>query len=289
MVRRRWAVAFLAVFVLAAGAALGARAARPGGEARLRFQGQVRSYRVHVPPSYTGKRPVPLVLVLHGATANAEWIEKDTGFSAKADQEGFIVVYPDGSGTARRDGHFWNSGGMRLPTAADDVGFLRALIQNLQQQYRIDPGRIYVTGMSNGGMMAHRVGCELGDVVAAIGPVAGTLNVTYSAGPPVSVIMVHGGRDRSVPLEGGPPFFSAPMSTTVQTWVKRDGCKVKPERTDRGGITKERYTGGKGGAEVVLYVVKDGQHAWPHRNAKDASGLDATDVIWEFFAKHPKR
>ncbi len=294
MVRRRWAVAFLAAFVLAAGVALGARLAKGGGEERLRFQGQVRSYRVHVPPSYTGKRAVPLVIVMHGATSKAEWMEKDTGFSAKADREGFIVVYPNGSGIARTGGHYWNSGTLRLPTRADDVGFIRALVAQLEKEYRIDRKRIYATGMSNGGMMAHRLGVELSDVIAAIGPVAGTLNVPCRAGTPVPVIMIHGGKDPSVPLESGPPFWLAGVPESVQAWVKRDGCKGKPERTDSGGLLKERYRGGKDGAEVVLYVIKDGKHDWPRRQVPKgsratAAPANATDLIWDFFAKHPKR
>jgi polyhydroxybutyrate depolymerase len=287
-------MAFLVVFALAAGVAVAARLAKGGGEKQLRFQRQVRSYRVHVPPSYTGKRPVPLVIVMHGATSKAEWMENDTGFSDKADREGFIVIYPNGSGRSQNGGHFWNSGRLRLPTNADDVGFIRALVEQCEKDYRIDPKRVYATGMSNGGMMAHRLGVELPDVFAAIAPVAGTLNVACPAGAPVPVIMVHGGKDPSVPLESGPPFWLAGVPESVRAWVKRDGCKQKAQRTDSGGVIKERYGGGKQGAEVVLYVVKEAKHAWPRRQppkgSRDAPApVNATDLIWDFFAKHPKR
>jgi polyhydroxybutyrate depolymerase len=287
-------MAVLALFALAAGAAAGARLTKGGQEERLRFGGQTRSYRVHVPSSYTGKRSVPLVIVMHGATSKAEWVEAETGFSAKADREGFIVVYPDGSGSARNGGHFWNSGGVRVAVGADDVGFVRAVVGRLEKQHRIDRKRIYATGMSNGGMMAHRLGAEASDIFAAIGPVAGTLNVPCPSGPPVSVIMIHGGEDRSVPVEGGPPFWLAPVPDSVRAWVRRDGCKPKPERTDSGGVVKERYGGGKGGSEVVLYVVKDAKHTWPRRQvpkgSRDApASVNATDLIWEFFARHGKR
>ncbi len=263
MLRRRSAVVLAAICVVAATTALAARARSPQLEGHLRFQGKDRSYVLHLPPSYTGKRRVPLVIVLHGASANPEWVEKESAFGKKADREGFIVVYPRGSPMGRRrDSFVWNSGGMdRMAPSADDVGFIRAVVQQVKQRYRIDPKRIFATGMSNGGMMAHRLGSEAPDLAAAIAPVAGTLNVPCRAGPPVPVIMVHGMRDEMVAFygrhQGWLDLASVPES--VQAWVKRNGCRPKPERTERDGLVVERYAGGKAGSEVVLYAVKDGK------------------------------
>ena len=121
---------------------------------------------------------MPLVVVLHGGGGNAENIEEVTGFSEKADEEGFIVVYPDGSGRLDRYLLTWNAGfccGYALENNIDDVGFIRALIEYLQEKYAINRNMIYVTGISNGGMMSYRLGAELSDIVAAIAPVAGSI------------------------------------------------------------------------------------------------------------------
>ena len=142
------------------------------------YNGQSRSYILHLPPSYNGENEMPLVVVLHGGGGNAGNIEKLTGFSEKADKEGFIVVYPDGSGMFDRYLLTWNTGfccGYALKNNIDDVGFIRTLIGYLQEKYAINPNMIYVTGISNGGMMSYRLGAELSDIVAAIAPVAGSI------------------------------------------------------------------------------------------------------------------
>ena len=78
------------------------------------------------------------------------------------------MAYPDGAG--RR----WNDG-RAVGAERDDVGFVRALIDSLERELEIDPRRVYATGISNGGMFAHRLACELPGVLAAIAPVAGAL------------------------------------------------------------------------------------------------------------------
>ena len=143
----------------------------------LQFQGRKRTYLVHVPPSYNGSRPVPLVLVLHGGMGNAAGTEKLTGMSAKADKEGFIVVYPDGTGLLGDRILTWNVGfgfGYALRKNVDDVGFMKALVANLGTKYSIDRARVYATGISNGGMMSYRLASDASDVFAAVAPVCGS-------------------------------------------------------------------------------------------------------------------
>jgi polyhydroxybutyrate depolymerase len=191
-----------------------ARAASPDDlSGTLESDGRSRAYFVHLPPGYTGKQPLPLVLVLHGATESPEGVEELSGMSLKADKENFIAVYPRGTGRLSNV-PTWNSGnccGYALMNHVDDVGFLRALIEKLGHDYVVDPKRIYVTGISNGGMMTYRAACELSDKIAAIAPVEGEQNVDCRPGSPVSVIVFHGTADHLVPFDGGTtPFQIGP-------------------------------------------------------------------------------
>jgi polyhydroxybutyrate depolymerase len=272
----------------------------------LSVDGRDRTYLLHLPPAYDGKHSLPLVIVLHGGGGNAPGAVKMTGFSQKADKEGFVVVYPNGSGRLKTRLLTWNSGnccGYALDSNVDDVGFIRALIDELVKMRSIDPKRVYATGMSNGGMMTYRLGCELSDKLAAIAPVAGALNVENCAPTnPVSVIIFHGTADEHVLYTGGEPIRKAdshrrvdkPVSYAVSFWVKHDGCTPTPQRSETGNIRTEIYRGGKDGAEVALYTVNGGGHAWPGGEAdllgaEPTKEISATDVMWNFFVRHPKK
>jgi polyhydroxybutyrate depolymerase len=136
----------------------------------IEVEGRKREYYVHTPEGYTGKTPLPLVMVLHGAIQTPEGIERMSGMSAKADVQNFLVVYPKGTGQVDT----WNAGaccGYAMKNKIDDVAFFRALIAKLETDYSVDPKRIYSTGISNGAMMSYRLACELSEQIAAIAPV----------------------------------------------------------------------------------------------------------------------
>ena len=282
------------------------------------YNGQSRSYILHLPPSYNGVDEMPLVVVLHGGGGNAENIEEGTGFSEKADEEGFIVVYPDGTGRLNQYLLTWNSGfccGYALENNIDDVGFIRALIGYLQEKYAINRHMIYVTGISNGGMMSYRLGAELSDVIASIAPVAGSIggkvteNDTIWCIPepdyPVSVIVFHGTNDSRVPYEGGIPtandtrgaFSYLSVNESVSFFVKHNQCDAFPQRniSESGTIIMDLYAGGQNNTEVVLYTIVNGTHSWPGGKTGRRNGdvptmeISATDLIWEFFKNHPKQ
>lgn len=280
--------------------------AAPAGRQTLEHDGRTRSYLLRVPPSRAGD--MPLVIVLHGGGGNADNAEMMTGFTELARAEGFVVVYPEGTalGPARR--LTWNAGhccGYAMRANVDDVGFLRALIDHLVRRLPIDPRRVYVTGMSNGAMMSHRAGLELPDRVAAIAPVVGGIFGDERArAPGVSAIMINGVLDRNVPYEGGPPggpFASAWDGTPVRPaldqarfWAAANGCDANAKVNDTGPCVHVRYEC-PDGIGVELYAVADNGHAWPGGRRGSAIGdppsrsLDASRVIWEFFARHPRR
>jgi len=207
--------------------------------------------------------------------------------TAKADRAGFIVAYPEGLG----DPQSWKFGNRAEGQA--DVAFIRDLIQQLQSQYRIDAQRIYVTGISNGAEMSYRLACDLGDVIAAFAPVAGGYPAfdDCPATRPVPVIAFHGTDDQLLPYAGKPPLL-LPVHDWVAGWAARNGCANPPAVImQQGDVTGKHWGGCRAGADVVLYTIIGKGHSWPG-SAMPARittrDIDATDLIWEFFAAHPK-
>jgi polyhydroxybutyrate depolymerase len=254
----------------------------------------------------TGPR-VPLMLVLHGGGGNADNAEQMTGFTAKARKEGFIVVYPEGTGRLKNKLLTWNDGhccGYAMKQQVDDVGFVSALLDKLVQSYPVDTARIYATGMSNGGMMTHRLGIQLSDRLAAIAPVVATVfGDEKPPAHPVSALMINGLLDKNVPNAGGAPggrgadaWDGSPTRPALEQaafWAAANGCTNAPLKDDSAQLAAWRYQCPSGRA-VELLLVKDNGHAWPggepgsRRGDKPSSSLNATDVIWEFFKTHPQ-
>jgi polyhydroxybutyrate depolymerase len=267
----------------------------------LKFEGRDRSYVVHVPPNINEGKALPLVIVLHPATANADTIAVYTGFSTKASKEGFIAVYPNGTG-ANSTTLYWNVGNCcayALRNRINDVGFLKTVLSEVQKNYPVDPKRIYLTGMSNGAMMSYLLGAEMSDKIAAIAPVVGAMSGNEPVpGAPVSVIAFNGMEDRVVPYNGTNEIVQdlgggfKPVRFAVDFWVKHNGTAKEPKKEETAKILKETYNGGKNGTKVIQYSVKGGGHIWFGGLARigqgDDSGIDATDLIWEFFKANPK-
>jgi polyhydroxybutyrate depolymerase len=280
----------------------------PGTSARkLLSGGRERCYLLYLPAGLDSTRPVPVVVSLHGFASNAMSQELLAQWNGIADEEGFAVVYPEGTSFPLR----WNSGGALFSREVDDVRFLRDVVTDLANVVAVDPARIYVTGMSNGGAMANRIACEAADIVAAAGTVAA---VPMEASQPcipqrtVPLIAFHGTGDPVVKYEGGAhqmpaparrinvrgvPFSYPPVETWIADWAERDGCSPTPEVIPATGDTRGiRYTGCQGEAEVVLYTIEGGGHTWPGGLAvpylgKTSRDINASAVMWAFFRAHP--
>ena len=260
-----------------------------------------RTYVVHVPASYDGSQAVPLVLVLHGSGGSAEIADRISGMSAKSDAAGFLAVYPEGTGRSAT----FNAGqccGIAGARMIDDVSFMRDVVADVSADYLVDARRIYAAGMSNGAMMVHRLGCEMSDVLAAIAPVAGALEVDCAPAGPVSAIVFHGKADLIVPYAGGPAETVPggmdseydPVSTAVDVWATTGGCTGATDEQVSASVVRQVRTGCMAGYGVELYTVDGGGHAWPGGEPGWAGGdvptteVVATDLIWDFFAAHPK-
>lgn len=272
----------------------------------LLHNGTERTYLLRIPASVANSPArVPLVLVLHGGGGNADNAEKMTGFTDKAIKEGFIVAYPEGSGRRKNGLLTWNAGhccGYAMHNRVDDTGFISTLIDTLIARYPIDPGRIYATGMSNGGMMTHRLGIELSGKLAAIAPVVATVfGDEKMPARPVSAIMLNGVLDKSVPHAGGAPGgrFSnnwdgtpaRPALEQAAFWAGANACTSTPVKAEHAAYTRWQYSC-PGNRSVELYLLNDNGHAWPGGQAGSRMGdrptqtFDGTDVIWDFFKTH---
>jgi polyhydroxybutyrate depolymerase len=276
----------------------------PGDHVRTVTMGeQDRSYLVHVPPGYNAQQTMPVVLIFHGAGLDANQMVNYCGLNVKADQAGFIAVYPNGSGLR---GLSWNAE-ICCDAAArmhvDDVAFVRGVLDDVEKVLNVDRGRVYATGASNGAMLCYRLASELSDRIAAIAPVAGSMgSKTCHPSRPVSVIHFHGTEDQWIPYKGGPGTRKVTFNSVddaVRAWVQADGCsaaaqvKRYPDRVRDGTtVTKSTYSGGKNGSEVVLVSIEGGGHSWPGRDwqpetfGKSTKNISANDLIWDFFSKH---
>ena len=303
-------VALALTLLAAAGLAQASDKADPSHE--LEFGGLKRSYLLHLPANAPAG-PLPLVLVLHGGGGSAESAARMTGFDAEADEHGFIAVYPNGTDKGRplramlgKQGFLtWNAGsccGYAQEHNIDDVGFIRAVVADVEKSHAVDSKRIYATGISNGGMMSYRLACEASDLVAAIGPVVGIVEIPdCKPAHPVAVIDFQGTDDENVPLAGGigkkevgKKEDRKPVQVSIDLWVQADGCTVTV-KSEHPGIHLTNYGGCADGTAVDYYVIQGGGHAWPGGDRisllldKPDPNVPATALIWSFFKDHPKQ
>ena len=263
--------------------------ADPGQPGQLDFGGLTRTYTVHTPVGVS--HPAGLVVSLHGVGGTGRGMESATHNDAAADEHGFVVVYPDGVDNSWADGRGATEADAR---GVDDVGFITALVSKLVNQYGIDPGHVFATGMSDGAFMTNRLACDRADVFAAIAPVSGTLGVNVPCAPsrPVAVMEAHGTADQRVPFNGGRVVGKAGPSTVVAApamanrWRDADGCQGTPAEDTLPGTEVHRFTSAScaAGTAVVFVQIDGGEHTWPG----GARGFDASEASAQFFAGHAR-
>ncbi len=252
-----------------------------------------RKYRLHVPTGYDPQRPTPLVFDIHGHGGTSAWQERNTNYSVQADQQHFLVVYPQGVvGPDGKTG--WATGGRTTPNV-DDVLFFSDLLTALQQQLCVDSHRIYATGMSNGGGMTNMLACRMSGRIAAFVPVAAAIyRMVGGCHPtrPVPYLEFHGTSDPLVYYNGGPAPGFLPVMQTMQEWAERDGCTSGPTAFfQKADITGFKWTGCQGGVIVEHYRVQGGGHAWPDATMPSPNGvvthtISATTLGWQFFQQY---
>jgi len=297
--RARAIVSAALVVALLAGCSAGASSLDPSpdptseltnGRSSITVDGVERTFIARAPHSAGDDAPAVLI-ALHGLGDTAAGFENATGLTGAVNTDRVMVVYPDGLPTP--DGRqSWNAGSCCNPSGqvpVDDVGFLSALITTLVTE-GADPEQIYLAGFSNGGMMAYRAACELGETIAGIGVVAGALVVDDCASPGVvPLVAVHGTADPVVPYGGevlspevqaslGQVRFPS-VAQSVNAWRDRNGCAADAEPSVSGALTTTRYTECAPGGEITVVSIAGGGHTW----ATPTGPFDPTPVIRDAF------
>ena len=257
--------------------------------------GLPRVVNLHVPPSYDPTKPTALVLNFHGFTSDPIQEDLLSLMDPKADAESFVVAYPLGTGTPLS----WNAGaccGTAQATGIDDIQFVRDILDAAPAKLCVDAKRIYATGMSNGAFLAHEIGCELADRIAAIAPVAGVLGIPAASCTPVRpmpVMHFHGTLDQLVPWGGDAALGFISVDDSIAGWVARNHCTgAAVETYNHGDASCVTHQTCAGGGEVTLCTIEGGGHTWPGGTPVPTLGatstdISATDHMWTFFAAHP--
>lgn len=280
---------------------------------RFTHLGVQRSFLLHLPEQY---RPgMPLVVVLHGAFSGARQTEQETGFSKLADREGFLVAYPEGAGLAGLLQH-WNAGfccGSAQRNQLDDVGFVAEVIRTVRTRFSADPSRVYLVGMSNGGMLAYRYAVERPAELAAVAVVSGaiarsadTVGISFRLQEPAEalpVMIVHGLDDDVIPVSEDMVSDSqarrefAPASAAVDFWLRVQGGTAQPLRTEarNGSVTKTVWLNSHNQMGVAYVQLAGWGHRWPGPWFTDRLeaghplyGFDGTSEIWNFLSGYAR-
>lgn len=263
----------------------------------LELEDGTREYLLYIPDSIDLSKPSPLVLNFHGYTSNMYLQEIFSAMDETAEENGFILVYPNGL-INKSDGETsWNAGGCCAygeELIRDDLGFVRALVSRLQEELCIDTTRIYAAGFSNGGFMAHYLGCEASDVFAAVASVAGVLAIEPTYCTPsraIPVIHFHGTRDQVVPygVEGDEVYLTS-VPETFAGWIDINGCEdAGSESYRKGDVSCVSHTECEDGVEVTLCTIQGMDHCWPGQDicpyGPSTNNISANDAIWQFFSK----
>lgn len=286
--------ALRALLLCVAALSFGSACASDG--ATLRFGGYERTYRIYRPAS-VGSKPVPLVVALHGGFGTGQNMEDQTGFDALADRYGFIVVYPDGVRRA------WNAGtccATPMKEKIDDVGFVRAVIAEVESRYPIDRTRVYGTGFSNGAMLLHRIACEAPDTFTAIAPVSGGPMVDQcDLRRPIPTLLIQGKADPRIPWNGGvfEGSYRPSIASIVKSFAQRNHCSADETTTyDSDGVECRTLRGCSSGDEVSWCGLDGVGHQWAGGKTylkmllgANNDRFSASQRIWSFFTQYPKK
>lgn len=256
--------------------------------------GLTRTYKLHVPASYSGANKTALVIALHGYTSSATDFENQSRLDDKADVEGFIVAYPNGLQYpwTTSNPRAWNAGGEYgvWTGGTDDVGFIDQMIELICRHYTIDRNRIYATGHSNGSMMVYRLGYDLSCTIAAIAAHSGQMIYKQTKAPAckIHILHLHALDDNAVPYYGdlSQSILWPAIDTVLYRWAFWSSCNTKPDTIFHNSDYLIKAWICSGDTLIKSYVLNKGGHTW---FTKSNSVIQANDVIWEFFKAHPKQ
>lgn len=274
----------------------------------LEVEGVARTYYVHVPPSFDELKSLPLVLAFHGGGGKATMMHRVSKLTNTSDIHCFIVVYPDGL-----ERHWSDQRAMTGFDRKGDLGFIDALLNQLIEEYKVDPRRVYSTGISNGGFFSQDLAIAFPERIAAVASVAASVSLPVykkvMPPSPVPILFMLGDQDPIVPYDGGDiklgsELRGAVVSATdsVEFWCKANHCTKQeppenlspPHHEDGTSVTRQYFTGAEPRNQVVLYRINNGGHTWPSGwqylgesfIGKTSKALNANEAIWSFFRQH---
>lgn len=280
----------------------------------VKDQGGKRPFDVHLPQDFNHKNIYPVVIAFHAGGSNTNQLKDWSNLNYKADEENFIVVYPYSKQSS------WD-----LDKESNDISYTQKIIKSLNKRFNIDQNQIFATGHSSGAMFTYLLSCQIPDKIAAIAPVGAYLDrkelENCSQQRKVSVIHFHGTEDKCVPFNGGAcggctqdinnPDLSKNINICPSVAGYLDKIKNSYDLPFEGSITYQKgdgtcITSSDQNSEVTLCSIKNMGHSWPGTNygsecekdtkncstykaylGKPNTSLNATDVMWDFFQKHP--
>ncbi len=270
----------------------------------IEHQGLKRSFLIYVPENI--KENAPLVVAIHGYTSTAKILMGYSGINQIADLEGFMVAYPQGTKDSRNN-NFFNVGyEFHSDSKVDDIGFIREIVLNLSKEFKLNPEKVFATGMSNGGDMSYLLACRSSDLFTAVAPVAGVMmkDTLDNCNPDkkIPIFEIHGTKDLISKFQGDMknqdqwgPYYDLP--STIEFWANLHALREKQiiqledkDKNDGTTITFERYWSKESDKEVWFYIVNEGNHTWPGmkgffgRTANQ--DINTAEEIWSFFKKY---
>ena len=278
----------------------------------LSLDGYSRTYTVFEPSNYRNQKAVPLVVMLHGVGGTGAGIIKETGWGRKAEQNGFLVVfpdalrpYPDAEASFLINPQVWNDGsrrGSELLQRVNDVKFLSLMLDQMAKSYNVDPNAIFLTGFSNGASLGFKTVTELPGRFKAFAAVSGHYwqgDDKSKIAVPTPTLLIVGTADPLNPFDGGTiqlpwgSFASPPLMETMTNWAKKNGFRGNMETVSDISGVKILKAAGEGRAPIQAYIIEGLGHLWPGGEpmfpeayiGKDPDKVQATDLIWKFFSK----
>ena len=276
----------------------------------IEHSGLNREYLLYIPPNIDNRENLPVIFNFHGYQGQAEQFFNQTDLVEIADNNGVVLVYPQGSDLPVGASH-WNaapssssSTSFVNKSSTDDIGFFKALLDEINQNNIIDLNRVYVIGYSNGGMFSHFLACNTENIIAAAGDVAGTmLNETFNScnpSSPIPILKIHGTSDRVVSYNGYDEGEFKSVEEVLDFW-KSNNKSNNNESIENLGSTSvysefyntsvnvnfEKYTykSDENNSEVVHYKIINGGHWWDYSSDDN---FKTSTLLWDFFSKHSK-
>ncbi|MBN8219391.1 MAG: prolyl oligopeptidase family serine peptidase [Spirochaetes bacterium] len=276
----------------------------PSGTYTMMHKGLARKYILHLPKGREYDDRLALIVAMHGAPGTAKNLEENSLLSQKADAAGFIVVYPDGTSFGDPkfpEWNYWNCCTYTGERGANEVAFIRNLVEHLTREYKIDRRRVYATGYSRGGMMAQLLACDASDLFTGIADIAGALNFEECKPKhPVDVLIVHGRNDNNVKFGGAMPKKLLPLAQgedrpvaySVHLWKKHNHCRTGKTIT-RGNVEYTDYSCARGALRLI--ALNNEGHTWPGSlpgmlgSERPTPEISANDEMWSFWTKARRR